>query len=83
MKKTKAIKLVLVTGLIGAGHTAFGNMPKSAETKKAYDAITFKKGYYFADDSVRAHSGSSFFVAHNTATRGGWGGSGHSHSSAS
>ncbi len=83
MKKTKAIKLVLITGLIGAGHTSFGNMPKPAETKKACGAITLKKGCYFANDSLRAHSGSSSFVAHNTVSRGGWGSSAHSQGSSS
>jgi uridine kinase len=83
MKKTKAVKLVLITGLIGAGHTSFANVPKLVETRNVRGTIVLKKGYYFTDDSLRAHSGSSSFAAHNTASRGGWGGSGHTHSSAS
>lgn len=83
MKKTKVIELVLITGLVGAGHISIASPLKPAEVKKNFSIASFKNGYYFADDSLRGHSGSSSFMAHNAVSRGGLGASGHSHSSSS
>ena len=86
MKKSKAIKLVLVTSLLGTGANTFAN---NADVNRISNSTVFKiskgfainkHGYFNQPDSTTHHGGSSGFVA--PAKRGGWGIFGH-HSSAS
>ncbi|TWJ04723.1 hypothetical protein JN11_00444 [Mucilaginibacter frigoritolerans] len=82
MKKTKIVKLVLLTCLTGNGYASFGH-PLNINTRKNFSNSTIRRnGYYFADDTVQHHSGSSF-IPHSSVSRGGWGSSGHTHSSSS
>ena len=86
MKKSKAIKLVLVTSLLGTGANTFANntdvnrIANSTAFKISNRSAASKHGFFNQPDSTTHHGGSSGFVA--PAKRGGWGIFGH-HSSAS
>jgi len=83
MKKTKIVKLVLVTCLTGTGYTSFSR-PLKVNIKKNFSNPNIRRnGYYFTNDTVQQHSGSSFFILHNSVSRAGWGSSGHTHSTSS
>jgi hypothetical protein len=83
MKKTKAIRLVLITGLFGGAAPSFSfphfyNTPSERIQGSSYSA---DKIYGLSQDSL-THRSSSGSVAHPEIQRGGWGFFGH-HSSAS
>ncbi|WP_428330673.1 hypothetical protein [Mucilaginibacter sp.] len=89
MKKSKTIKLVLITGLLGAGNTSQANVAHKLNSLYTRSTVkkTFKSnhiepvGYYSALDtsSGRRVSSGGFFPP--TARRGGFGFFGHySHS---
>jgi hypothetical protein len=89
MKKSKAIKLVLVSSLIGSGINTFGsslykypltsNFTIRSKASKSFTAMP--SGYSYDPDSLK-HFAISGFIAHNSVARGGWGFFGH-HSSVS
>ena len=68
MKKTKSIKLVLVTGLIISGGLVFANKLKNNVSNLKANNI-MPTGYYFNKDTV-SHSGSSFIPRSGFGTTG-------------
>jgi hypothetical protein len=88
MKKSKVVKLVFLTGLIGTNGTAFGNTVNkysnlNSSVRKMFSGYsTSHNGYHFKQDSVKHMSGSSFLL-HPVIKRGGWGIFGHHHSTSS
>jgi hypothetical protein len=78
MKKSKTIKLVLITSLIGSGGSVFGHAAhnnaitgpffiKSNTKVRFADNNFIRTGYYSGQDSVKSHPESG------SVTRGGWG----------
>lgn len=83
MKKSKAIKLVLVTGLLGAGTHASANLAHKLNcliTKspigKSFKNFNAPPSGYFKQDDTASHSVGGGF-AHTAVIRGGWGSFGH------
>jgi hypothetical protein len=70
MKKTRTIKLVLISGLIGSGGVVFGNkINHNTLSFKSNDVI--RAGYYSSKDTLEDHSGIGII------SRGGFGIFGH------
>jgi hypothetical protein len=87
MKKSKVIKLVLVSSLLGSGSIKFSNAApehtlitspiKKSESKKSFAGMSLaRNGYYSEKDTSERHvgSGGSF---HPVIARGGFGLFGH------
>jgi len=87
MKKSKVIKLVLVSSLLGSGSVTFSNAApdhtlvashiKNPETKKSFAGISLaRNGYCSEKDTAERHIGSGGFF-HPVIVRGGFGLFGH------
>jgi hypothetical protein len=84
MKKSKAIKLVLVSSLSGSGINTFGsglykypltsNFTVKSKASKSFTAMP--SGYSYDPDSLK-HATVFGFIAHISVTPGGWGFFGH------
>ena len=82
MKRSKAIKLVLVSGLLGAEGSSLAKAANNhlfydSNSKKKFSSSVNKASYSSVRDSSKIGSGSSLFVQHIAVHRGGWGIFGH------